>query len=187
MYNANCDCMVNYCPTCGKEIEYKEAEICPNCGVRIPNQVSTERAPYAGFLIRLVAALIDSIIVFIPVCIIEFLLTSMFFVHHFERGFHPPFFPMGIPMIIIGIIIGWIYYAVQESSTYQATLGKRAVGVKVVNESFEQITLSQATVRFIIKEIPILNLISYIVLIVDEKKQGLHDKAARTFVVYREN
>ncbi len=25
----------NFCPTCGAEIQFKEAEICPKCGVRI--------------------------------------------------------------------------------------------------------------------------------------------------------
>jgi ABC-type phosphate/phosphonate transport system permease subunit len=27
--------MSNYCPTCGNALQYAEAEICPNCGVRI--------------------------------------------------------------------------------------------------------------------------------------------------------
>jgi len=26
-----------YCPTCGAELQYAEAEICPKCGVRIKN------------------------------------------------------------------------------------------------------------------------------------------------------
>jgi len=27
--------MPSFCPTCGKELQYENAEICPNCGVRI--------------------------------------------------------------------------------------------------------------------------------------------------------
>lgn len=85
------------------------------------------------------------------------------------------------------IILSWLYFALQESSRFQVTLGKRGAGAIVVNAENERITLGQATLRWLIKQIPILNLISFIVLAIDEKKQGLHDKAAGTFVVYRPN
>jgi TM2 domain-containing membrane protein YozV len=35
--------MVNFCPTCGKQLTYENAEICPNCGVRIQNLSSNQK------------------------------------------------------------------------------------------------------------------------------------------------
>jgi TM2 domain-containing membrane protein YozV len=35
--------MVKFCPTCGKQLQYDDAEICPNCGVRIPNLLPTQK------------------------------------------------------------------------------------------------------------------------------------------------
>ena len=37
--------------------------------------------------------------------------------------------------------------------------------------------------RWLIKSIPILNIIAYIWILFDAEKQGLHDKIANTFVV----
>ena len=47
--------MVKFCPTCGKALTYENAEICPNCGVRIqnftPNQkIEEEKNPILAAL-----------------------------------------------------------------------------------------------------------------------------------------
>jgi len=44
--------MPNFCPTCGKALQYENAEICPGCGVRIqPPQVPKEiRSPFWAIL-----------------------------------------------------------------------------------------------------------------------------------------
>lgn len=86
-----------------------------------------------------------------------------------------------------GLLVSWMYFAIQESSSYQATVGKRAAGVIVVNTESERISLGQATIRWVIKQIPFVNLISYLIIAIDEKKQGLHDKAAGTYVIFREH
>jgi TM2 domain-containing membrane protein YozV len=33
--------MPKFCPTCGNQLEYENAEICPKCGVRIKNPQAT--------------------------------------------------------------------------------------------------------------------------------------------------
>ncbi|MDD1728416.1 MAG: RDD family protein [Methanospirillum sp.] len=167
---------LNYCPTCGAALEYKEAEICPHCGVRIRSSSSEER--YAGFWIRFAAYILDGIVLLIPTLIIVFIALSITLTSTQLMG--------NLFSLVAGLIISWLYFALQESSKYQATLGKRGAGVMVVNAEGERITLGQATIRWIIKAIPILNLISYIILAIDEKKQGLHDKAAGTFVVNKQ-
>jgi hypothetical protein len=37
--------MPNFCPTCGKPLEYENAEICPSCGVRIQPPPAPQPAP----------------------------------------------------------------------------------------------------------------------------------------------
>ena len=37
--------MAKFCPTCGKQLEFENAEICPSCGVRIPTTAPTVTKP----------------------------------------------------------------------------------------------------------------------------------------------
>jgi Tfp pilus assembly major pilin PilA len=85
------------------------------------------------------------------------------------------------------IAIYWLYFALQESSAAQATLGKRALGIKVTDEHAERISFARATGRFFGKIISAL--IANIVFMLagwTERKQALHDMMASTFVVFRD-
>ena len=82
----------------------------------------------------------------------------------------------------VAIII--IYYALMESSKYQATLGKLALGIKVVDHNGQRLDFSKALLRNLSKLLSAFIFgIGYIMIIFDERKQGLHDKIADTFVV----
>jgi len=77
-----------------------------------------------------------------------------------------------------------VYYSIMESSKYQATLGKIVMGIKVVDQYGQRISLPKAILRNLSKILSALLLgIGYIMIIFDERKQGLHDKIADTFVV----
>ena len=85
---------------------------------------------------------------------------------------------------IFGLLIDWLYHAIMESSSCQGTLGKMAIGAKVVNASGNRISFAQATGRHFGKIISALFFcIGYMMVGWDERKQGLHDKMAGTFVV----
>ena len=46
--------MVKFCPTCGKPLQFENADICPSCGVRIqsPPQIKTEnRNPWVAVIL----------------------------------------------------------------------------------------------------------------------------------------
>ncbi|MDD5142359.1 zinc ribbon domain-containing protein [Methanoregula sp.] len=45
--------MPNFCPTCGKQLQFENAEICPACGVRIqPPPIPTEiRSPFLAIVL----------------------------------------------------------------------------------------------------------------------------------------
>ena len=77
-----------------------------------------------------------------------------------------------------------IYYALMESSKYQATVGKIVMGIKVVNKQGQGLDFSKALLRNLSKILSAFILgIGYIMIIFDDRKQGLHDKIADTFVV----
>ncbi|MGF1635327.1 MAG: RDD family protein [Phycisphaerae bacterium] len=85
---------------------------------------------------------------------------------------------------VISIVVGWLYFALMESSTRQATLGKMALGLKVTGYNLERIGFGQATGRYFGKILSgIILFIGFIMVAFTEKKQGLHDKMASTYVI----
>ncbi|ADN36665.1 RDD domain containing protein [Methanolacinia petrolearia DSM 11571] len=64
----------NFCPNCGDEPEFKGAEIYTNCGFNEPS--GSEKKIYAGFWIRFVAYVIDTIIIG-AVCLVVVFLAFM--------------------------------------------------------------------------------------------------------------
>jgi uncharacterized RDD family membrane protein YckC len=97
--------------------------------------------------------------------------------------------PSSIPMlgILVSLFGRWLYYALMESSGWQATLGKRAMGIKVTDEHGQRISFGRASGRYF------AGALSYIILWVGYmmagwtgRKQGLHDLIASTFVVFKE-
>jgi uncharacterized RDD family membrane protein YckC len=85
---------------------------------------------------------------------------------------------------LISVVISWLYYALQESSGVQATLGKRALGLVVTDLNGQRMSFGKATGRYFGK------LISAIILLVGffmagwtERKQALHDIMAGTLVM----
>lgn len=127
---------------------------------------------YAGFWIRLGAYLLDGIIVGVPALIIIFALTVFY-------GFWGAVAGYGI-----AILISWLYHASFESSEKQATLGKQAINVKVVDYRGKRITFARASGRYFAKILSaLILLIGFIMVGFTEKKQGLHDYIASTYVV----
>jgi len=85
------------------------------------------------------------------------------------------------------MIIYWLYFALQESSATQATLGKRAMGIKVTDERGGRISFARATGRFFGKILSALVAnIGFMLAGWTERKQALHDFLASTLVVFRD-
>lgn len=100
-------------------------------------------------------------------------------------GVAPPSFEITTLLLAAVYQIGFITWRGQ-------TPGKMAVRIKVVDEQSPALpTISAATVRWLIPAaaqfIPQVGLIAVIVvygwLLIDPKRQGIHDKAARTVVI----
>ena len=87
-------------------------------------------------------------------------------------------------LYVVLAIIGWLYYALMESSSRQATVGKIALGLRVTDLNGERITFLRATGRYFGKIISGMILyIGFIMAAFTEKRQALHDLMAECLVV----
>ena len=83
-------------------------------------------------------------------------------------------------------MINWLYFTLLESSSWQATLGKKALGLYVTDERWQRLSFGRANGRYWSKLISVLVLgIGFLMVGFTERKQGLHDKIAGTLVSRR--
>ena len=149
-------------------------------------QKSYER--YGKFWERLVAAVIDGLLMQAVGVVLGFLGIGMSLSDSIAMQTNPEagldnLTGMGMA-IGTSMMIQWLYFAYMESSERQATLGKMAMGLRVVDVSGERVSFLQATGRHFGKIISgIILLIGYLIQPFTEKKQTLHDIMAGTLVV----
>lgn len=204
-----------YCSKCGASIA-DNASFCSACGNATGASGATQTqigvlppppAPpltaagtpvlYAGFWLRVVAAIIDGLILAIPFALIAFGLFASVFPTLLRMEGEPPMvivatvFPRVIVLAIIYIVGSWLYWAGLESSDWQATLGKKALGLYVTDMEARRTTFGRTSGRFWagrgISMVPYLGglyfLISCIMAGFTEKKQALHDMIANCLVL----
>src|ERR1043165_7004065 len=76
------------------------------------------------------------------------------------------------------------YCAAMEASKFEATIGKIVMGIRVQDANGQRLDIGKTLLRNASKLLSQLLLgIGYIMIIFDDRKQGLHDKIADTFVV----
>lgn len=135
---------------------------------------------YAGFWIRFLAAVIDMIIA-VPIgCVIIYFIVSLLLKYHV----YDEFIELSVNLIVL--IFGWLYNSLFESSSMQATPGKRFVGIVVTDLNGERISFFRATIRWWAKLfISNISIFGYIIAGFNKKKQALHDSIAGTLVIWR--
>jgi uncharacterized RDD family membrane protein YckC len=104
--------------------------------------------------------------------------------------FGPLFGSLLLAMIeaaVIVLAIRWAYFAYLESSPRQASFGKTALGLMVVDGGGRRISFLRATGRWLGKLLSWASFgIGFYLIQFTEKKQGLHDLIADTFVVHKD-
>lgn len=124
---------------------------------------------YSGFFRRLVANIIDSLILFIPSA---FLGTSI----------------QSIPSSLgFGLVMGLIYFTVFESSELKGSPGKALMKMVVLSESGERLTFKAAVIRYFCRYISMAILyIGFIMQLFTAKRQTLHDMLSESVVADQE-
>ena len=139
-------------------------------------------SPFKGFWIRFVAAIFDAVILSILVWGIALVLAIITGVLMGDEAGIATLF-----LTLISLSIALILYKpLMEASEYQGTLGKYVLGMKIVNQRGERITMKDSFIRSIVYMIlgsVFVGILGLIMIGFTEQKQGLHDIAAKTFVV----
>jgi uncharacterized RDD family membrane protein YckC len=141
-------------------------------------------AGYGGFWIRVVAAIVDAVILRVVVAPVGIMFGGLRLAGTMSGLPHTGLALLGGGVTIILLIFGsWLYEAFMESSSYQATLGKMIFGMKVTDLHGNRICFARATGRHFAKWLSAMILcIGYIMVGFTERKQGLHDLLAGTLV-----
>ena len=139
---------------------------------------------YGGFWIRVVAAIIDAIILRVVVSPLGMIFGGLGLAGMMSGLPHAGLALLGGGVTFILLLFGsWLYEALMESSSYQATLGKMIFGMKVTDLNGNRISFGRATGRHFAKWLSGMILgIGYIMVGFTERKQGLHDLLAGTLV-----
>lgn len=201
-----------FCSNCGTA-NVDGATFCTQCGkpliVAVPpastpysgtptSSTGTAYAPqlfYAGFWLRFVAYLIDSVILgivcMILIVVVVFASGIAAMIRNMPENPTPDMFLRGafvlaiLSLIAITTVITWLYYAWMESSPSQGTLGKMAMGLIVTDMQYRPVSFARASgrffARFITRLIPLW--IGYIMAGFTAKKQALHDMIASCLVL----
>ncbi len=150
---------------------------------------------YAGFWWRFLAIIIDGIVLSIIGGIFLLPIMGLFGLSLSNMMDFDEMYDKQLPFAIaaagsiisIGLIyqaITWLYYALFESSKYQATPGKLMLNIKVTDMEGNKISFGRATGRYFGKIISqMIFYIGFIMAGFTSKKQALHDMMAGCLVV----
>jgi len=156
---------------------------------------------YAGFWLRVPAAILDLILLAIPLAVfVSFLAVARGNSMAFLR-LHPGEPPSALladfgksslfAVLCFFILSGWLYFAFLESSSWQGTIGKRIFGLYVSDLQGHPVTFGRASGRFfggrLLAHIPFCGVLYFAADCtcagLTARKQALHDRIAGCLVL----
>jgi uncharacterized RDD family membrane protein YckC len=146
---------------------------------------------YAGFWKRVAAYLIDAFVIGIVTQVVQLVVMGLFFGISASSMSNPEnMFASGtgilfvMALYLVPLAMNAAYYAAFHASSKQATLGKMAVGIKVVRTDGTRISLARGVGRFFATILSSLIIgIGFLMAAFTERKQALHDMVCDTLVV----
>lgn len=189
-----------FCSECGRPYPAHEmvtigtATVCAQCKPLYMQRVREGGQPigvrrYAGFWIRFVARIIDGIILAVVGFIINLPIQMALGLGAARIGDPTAALPMMLGTIGISLAINIVLNAAYEIyflSTRSATVGKLALGLKVIRADGGSLSTGQATGRFFayLLDAYFTLTIGFIIAGFDTEKRSLHDRICDTRVIY---
>ena len=129
---------------------------------------------YAGFWRRFAAAVLDLLIVIVPMVVVGIIVALVTGPKSDATA--------AADWSIVAVL--WLYFAILESSSRQATVGKRIFGICVADIDGDRVSFSRASGRFFAKIFSALSLaVGFLMAAFTPRKQALHDMLAGCIVL----
>jgi uncharacterized RDD family membrane protein YckC len=189
-----------YCSECGAQIS-PGTRACSNCAAAAGNLPVASPTPMAsvtipagsrddivhtGLMPRLVALLMDKLIIAISLIVLVWLADSRLGVFTKVPDRFHPLWQVGELCAVLWWVVAPLYFAGMESSPLQATIGKRVLGIKVTDASGQRIGFGLGFRRWIAAALSYMTLcVGFLMVGFNRRKRALHDVIADTFVVDR--
>ncbi|MGS1121206.1 RDD family protein [Rhodanobacter sp. UC4436_H3] len=164
----------------------------------LPQTTAAVLEDYAGFWKRLAAYILDAIVLYIPNNLVimrsmgdgaaqETMKQAMMAApgdpHVMLAAYGQYYATMGTAILLTAVLT-WLYFAVCESSPWQATLGKLALGIRVTDLEGRRISFWRALGRYLAKFLStIILFIGFMMAGWTRRKQALHDMLCSTLVL----
>jgi uncharacterized RDD family membrane protein YckC len=189
-----------FCSACGQAFSAAAAARPSTSLPAVATAAATApRVEFGGFWLRFLAYLIDGavitlgiIVVAIPLIFLTGLGALLSQIHPEEEVGDAGFWViMGVVFLFatVSLAVTWLYHAWMESSEWQATVGKKALGLVVTDMAGRRVSFGRATGRhfgkIVTNMVPFL--IGYIMAGFTERKQALHDMIAGCLILRRGN
>ena len=147
-------------------------------GVSPVGALATTSTNYAGFWLRVLASILDQLVLILPGFIFGFVAGLVLGAAGASK------LSIQLAGNLVGLVIGWLYFACMESSSHQATPGKLVLGLRVTDESGQRIGFGRASGRHFGKFVSAIILgIGFLMAGFTARKQALHDLMAGTLVL----
>jgi uncharacterized RDD family membrane protein YckC len=139
----------------------------------------TQEQAYGGFWVRLIALMLDYAIVFILLLAVALGMAVMVTTIGMEGL-------MGWVANLVVIFLPFLYWPVLESSSWQATVGKRILGLQVTDADGGRLSFLHALMRMLAKIVSSIPFgLGFVMAAFTARKQALHDLIVKTLVVRR--
>ena len=173
------------------------AAVPPSAAAPLPRVTSAALEDGAGFWKRVAAYILDAIILALPNLLImnmmgdgpakaaakQAAINAAGDMHAIQAA-QLHYYGVMWPAYLVTLVLGWLYFALLESSTWQATLGKLALGIRVTDLQGQRISVPRALGRYPAKFLSAIILgIGFMMAGWTRRKQALHDMIAGTLVL----
>ena len=180
------------CPRCGS-LNEAESRYCADCGLPLDESLARASAPYssrrrsmpawelgrpAGFWIRVVAVIIDNLLLFLATVLLA---AVLFQDNYFSSLLDETVFWTSADTL--GVLLG-VFYAIGMVAAFSGTLGKLLLGMRIVRTDGSRVSLGTASLRYVAQYASLLLLgVGYLMIAFRRDKRGLHDLICGTAVV----
>lgn len=198
------DASATACPACGKPTGVTPAApaVTPPRSIPPPQfgVLPQFRVSYAGFWLRFLAWMVDeALLVGIGFVLLGRLVSLLRMGSAIDGSLNLEpmdnmndwYAALGLAATVLFalffIVVSWLYHALMESSAWQGTIGKRALGIVVTDLNGARVNFGRATGRFFSRLVSLMIPlgIGYLLAGFTAQKQALHDLMSSCLVLRR--